>query len=180
MATEFMDGTIRLRRYRPDDVDAVFDAVMESKNELSPWLEWFHANYSKEETRQWINSRGEAWDGGGDYDMAIEDALTGKFMGGSGFCRVNREQLRGELGYWVRTSLAGSGIAVAAARLSARFGFGEIGLQRLELIIAAGNDRSRRVAEKLGATREGIRRNYLRINGVQRDAVCYSLIPGNV
>jgi ribosomal-protein-serine acetyltransferase len=180
MQTVLTDGTIKIRRYKPEDVDAVYEAASESLKELSPWLMSFHANYSKNETNHWINSRDEAWAMGADHDMAIVDAATDEYLGGSGVIRVNQDNLRGEVGYWVRTSRAGHGIALAAARLSARFGFEELGLQRVELIIAVRNARSQRVAEKLGAKREGIHRNYLRLNGVQQDAIYYSLIPGDI
>jgi RimJ/RimL family protein N-acetyltransferase len=60
------------------------------------------------------------------------------------------------VGYWVRTSRTGQGIATAAVRLVARFGFEDLGLRRLELLIAVHNVASRRVAEKVGATLEGV------------------------
>ncbi len=56
-----------------------------------------------------------------------------------------------------RTGQTGQGIATAAVRLIARFGFEDLGLLRLlELLIAADNLASRRVAEKVGATFEGV------------------------
>jgi ribosomal-protein-serine acetyltransferase len=44
-------------------------------------------------------------------------------------------------------------------------------------VAAVGNVHSQRVAEKIGATREGILRNRLTLGGKQVDAVMYSLIP---
>jgi len=60
------------------------------------------------------------------------------------------------VGYWVRTGQTGQGIATAAVRRVARFGFEDLGLRRLELLVAVDNLASRRVAEKVGATFEGI------------------------
>src|SRR5438876_1019870 len=60
------------------------------------------------------------------------------------------------VGYWVRTSQTGQGIATAAVRLIAWFGFEDLGLLRLELLIAADNPASRRIAEKVGATFERV------------------------
>jgi ribosomal-protein-serine acetyltransferase len=60
------------------------------------------------------------------------------------------------VGYWVRTRQTGQGIATAAVRLIARFGFEDLGLRRLELFIAVDNVASRRLAEKVGATFEGV------------------------
>jgi RimJ/RimL family protein N-acetyltransferase len=69
------------------------------------------------------------------------------------------------LGYWVRTSETGRGIASKATRLVAQFGFAELGLQRIEILAAVGNVASQRVAEKAGAVRECVARKRLLING---------------
>ena len=77
----------------------------------------------------------------------------------------------------MRTSRHGEGIAGRATKLAARFGFEHAGLVRAEIVIAAGNEKSIRVAEKLGAHYEGILRNRMVIGKVIADAHMYSLIP---
>ncbi|MFA6451708.1 MAG: GNAT family N-acetyltransferase [bacterium] len=180
MKNEISDGVIRLRPNRPDDAEDIFEAVAESKKELRPWIPWCHENYSIEDTRTWLAGRDDEWKKGINYDLAIEDADTGAYIGGTGVVNIAPAHKRGEIGYWVRTSRSGRGIAVAAARLCARFAFEELGLKRVEIIIATDNSRSHRVAEKLGAKFESVRRNYYNLNGVQRNAAAYSLIPGDV
>ena len=66
--------------------------------------------------------------------------------------------------------------ATAAASLAAEFGFEELLLDRIEILAALGNKRSQRVAQKLGAHKEGILRNRLVIHGRAHDAVVFSLI----
>ncbi len=100
-----------------------------------------------------------------------------QFLGGCGLNQINRVNRFANLGYWVRTSQAGHGVATAAARLLAQFGFGELKLSRLELVIDVDNQASQRVAEKLGAFREGVLRHRLFMHNQTRDAVMYSLIP---
>jgi RimJ/RimL family protein N-acetyltransferase len=51
---------------------------------------------------------------------------------------------------------------------------------RVEIVAAVGNLASQRVAEKVGAIREGCARNRCRAAGVQHDAFVYSVIPGDV
>jgi len=86
----------------------------------------------------------------------------------------------GNLGYWVRTTAAGRGIATQAARLMARFAFEQVGLHRVEIVAAIPNIASQRVAEKTGAVREGVLRNRLLIRGVSQDAMLFSLIPSDL
>jgi RimJ/RimL family protein N-acetyltransferase len=47
----------------------------------------------------------------------------------------------------------------------------------VEIVAAVDNIGSQRVAEKVGATREGRARNRCRAGGVQFDAFVYSVIP---
>ena len=93
---------------------------------------------------------------------------------------MNRTHNFANLGYWVRTSRTGQGIATAAARLVAEFGFAELRFTRLEIVAAVRNIASQRVAEKVGATREGIERNRHVVHGRIHDAVMYSLIPDDL
>jgi RimJ/RimL family protein N-acetyltransferase len=59
--------------------------------------------------------------------------------------------------------------------MAARFAFEELCLNRLELIIPVGNDPSIRVAEKVGAEREGVLKGRVMLGGRPHDAVSYSI-----
>ena len=83
------------------------------------------------------------------------------------------------LGYWVRTSCHGQGIAGRAAKLVARFAFENLGLIRVEIVIAVGNQASLRVAEKIGAHDEGILLNRMVVGKSIYDAHMYSLLPSD-
>jgi RimJ/RimL family protein N-acetyltransferase len=84
------------------------------------------------------------------------------------------------LGYWVRTSRTGEGIATKAAKSALRYGFEKLGLHRIEIVVADDNKPSLRIAEKLGAVREGLLRNRLLIQGTSYDAYMHSLIPEDI
>ncbi len=171
------DGVVLLEPYRIGDVERLYQAARESITEMSPWMPWCHADYSIEESRAWIESRAEAWAKGTDYDFAITDAKDGSFLGGCGLNHIDYKNPIANLGYWVRTSRTRRGVASSAARLLARFGFGKLKLNRIEIVIAVGNKASQRVAEKIGAKREGILRNRLVVRDRVYDAVMFSLIP---
>ena len=78
--------------------------------------------------------------------------------------------------YWVRTRHIGRGIAPAAVKLLARFAFDQLSLNRVEIVVALENAKSRRVAEKVGARQEGILRKRIAVRGTVHDAVMYSLV----
>jgi ribosomal-protein-serine acetyltransferase len=176
MMTELRAGTLLMRPLSAADIDAVYEAVRESIRELSSWLMWCHPDYAKEETAAHILASREAWRNDEEFDFGIFDAATAAFIGSVGLNQINRKYRMANLGYWVRTSRAGRGVASTAARRVAQFGFEELGLQRIEIVCGVENRASQRAAEKTGARREGVLRKRLRTKGQPIDAVMYSLI----
>ena len=179
MTEPLTDGTITVRAPTPSDARAHYEAVVESLGSVDRWLDWAHDGYRVEESTAFIARAAEGHEAGDLYEFFVFDA-DGDFLGGCGLNRLDLRFMRSNLGYWVRSSAAGRGVATKAARLLARFGFERLGLQRIEIIAATGNLPSQRVAEKVGATKEGVLRNGIRYRGKNIDAVLYSLIPGDL
>ncbi len=172
------DGSsVIIRPYRREDAEPLYEAVRESIRELMPWMAWCHQGYSMEESRSWVETRPETWTQGLEYDFALIDATHGKLLGGCGLNGFNQANRFANLGYWVRSRRTRSGLATAATRYIAAFGFTELALTRIEIVVATGNMPSQRVAEKVGATQEGILRNRLVVRDHVHDAVMFSLIP---
>jgi ribosomal-protein-serine acetyltransferase len=174
--TELTDGRILIRPYSAADINAVYEAVRESIKEISVWMPWCHPDYAIEETTAFIESREEAWQNDREYTFGIFDVSTRAYLGSTGLNFVNRVHNCANLGYWVRSSCTGRGVASSAARLVARFGLESCGFQRIEILAALGNLPSQRAAEKAGALREAVLRKRLLVKGQPQDAVLYSLV----
>jgi ribosomal-protein-serine acetyltransferase len=173
---ELSDGRIMIRPLNVADIEAEYEAVRESIPEVSVWMAWCHPGYTIEETTAYIMSREEAWKADKDYGFGVFEVGTGKFLGGTGLNFINREHNCANLGYWVRSSCTGRGVASGAARLVARYGLEHLGLQRIEILAAVGNIPSQRAAEKAGALREAVLRKRLLVKGQPQDAVLYSFV----
>lgn len=78
-------------------------------------------------------------------------------------------------GYWVASSVAGRWVAPTAVALLGDYGFGALGLHRLELGIRPENAASIAVARKLQMREEGLRAHYLHIDGAWRDHLIFAL-----
>ncbi|HNK63948.1 MAG TPA: GNAT family protein, partial [Anaerolineales bacterium] len=65
------------------------------------------------------------------------------------------------------------------ARLAAHFAFESVNLIRAEIVIAVGNEASKRVAEKIGAHYEGILLNRMTVGTKIHDAHMFSLLPSD-
>jgi ribosomal-protein-serine acetyltransferase len=170
-----MTMQIAIRPYRRDDAPALHAAARESVEEIFAWMEWCHPGYSLAEAEAWTGSREKLFAEGVEYEFAIVDT-EGSFLGGCGLNQINRVQRFANLGYWVRTSQAGRGVAPAAVRLVTGFAFAETDLVRLEIVCAVGNRRSQRAAEKSGAVREGVLHDRLCFHGKPHDAVMYAIL----
>src|SRR5215470_6759485 len=92
MHTELFDNLVLLRPYRPDDLDPMFDAAVESVAEVGRWLPWCHEEYTPLETAAWIDSRLEAWQSGTEYSFAITERATGRFVGGCGLNQFDHDR----------------------------------------------------------------------------------------
>lgn len=167
--------SVFIRGYDPADGAAFLEAALESVPEVSPWLPWCHAGYSRANADDWVASQALLFAEGVRYEFAIVDG-RGRFLGGCGINQIDPEHRRANVGYWVRTSAAQKGVATAAVTQVARFAFAETDLVRLEILCAVDNRASQRVAEKAGAVREGVLRERLLVHGVHQDAVIYAIL----
>jgi len=165
--------TVRL--YQQRDAEEMHAAALESVPEVYPWMAWCHRRYSLGEARQWVAIQEKLAKQGMAYEFVILGE-GGRFLGGCGINQISTANRFANLGYWVRTSATGRGVAPAAARLVAEYAFRETDLIRLEIVCAAANTRSQRVAEKVGAVREGVLRSRLMLPTGPSDAVMYSLV----
>ncbi|HEY5728704.1 MAG TPA: GNAT family protein [Anaerolineales bacterium] len=179
LSTELTDGVVLLRPFRMDDVEKVFESVRESLTELKPWMSWAHDGYTLQETEDYVRITRARWEENTLFAFAITDANTGGILGGCGLSQKHPVYHFCNLGYWVRSSRHGQGIAGRAAKLIARFGFEQAGLIRAEIVMAVPNEKSRRVAEKSGAHYEGILLNRMVVRESIYDAHMYSLLPSD-
>jgi RimJ/RimL family protein N-acetyltransferase len=171
------NGRIILRPPKPEDVSDIYSAVLVSKDDLMPWMDWYRPDYSIEITLEWLRKLPSEWEQGNNYQFAVIDAISSQYIGSCGINHINRYYLLANLGYWIRSDRTGEGIATEATKLVAKFGFQELGLRRIEIVTGVANIASRRVAEKSGAHFEGILRKRLQLGDRNIDAAMHSLLP---
>ncbi|MDF2444161.1 MAG: ribosomal-protein-serine acetyltransferase [Subtercola sp.] len=93
---------------------------------------------------------------------------------GSVTCRIDRQQGVAELGYWIDAAFEGRGTITRACRAIVEE-LAREGITRVEIHAATGNDRSRRVAERLGFSLERVRPKSFPVAGVRHDLAIYVL-----
>jgi len=81
----------------------------------------------------------------------------------------------GVLGYWMGSPHAGKGYMSASVRAVIEYAFDTANLNRLEAACLPHNATSVGLLEKVGFTREGYARRYLRIDGRWQDHILFGL-----
>jgi ribosomal-protein-serine acetyltransferase len=165
---------VSIRPYSVDDADDLYAAAVESSRDLYPWMPWCHPGYQRGDATGWLPVQVNRWVSREEFQFAIRSS-TDEYLGGCGLNGLNREHGFANLGYWVRSSATGRGVAPEAVRLVRDWAFSHTELVRLELVMAVENVRSVRVAEKAGAHFEGVLRSRVRLHGRMHDARLYSL-----
>lgn len=103
--------------------------------------------------------------------------VDGRFRGQLTVSGISWGSLRSaSLGYWIDSRVAGRGYTPRAVALATDFCFFELGLHRMEINIRPENSASLRVVEKLGFRDEGVRKEYMHINGEWADHRTFALL----
>jgi RimJ/RimL family protein N-acetyltransferase len=108
---------------------------------------------------EWGRVYDDAWRDGSRAGFAILDAADGAFLGMAVFVTIDLDAREGEAGYILAPVARGRGVASRALALLTGWGFGGLGLHRIELRIDPANEASLAVARRNGFTHEGTLRS---------------------
>lgn len=107
------DAGILVRPFAPDDVALLHAAVRESIDTVGRWMSWCHPDYSVREAEEWIARCGRNWEAEADREFGIFAKLH-EVLGCAGINQINCVNNFANLGYWVRASRVGRGVASVA------------------------------------------------------------------
>lgn len=110
------------------------------------------------------------------YCWKIVEQESSAFIGLAGMFLSNDRFRLGEIYYKIHPAYWGKGYATELAKSLVQFGFETLKLHKIEAGVATENIRSIHVLEKIGMTREGIRRKILPIRGEWKDNFHYGIV----
>jgi RimJ/RimL family protein N-acetyltransferase len=132
------------------------------------------AFFTRESLEQWYATRAGYDDR---LDLSIIERATGDW---AGEVVLNELDVANEsCGFRIALQgprFYGRGLGSEAARLIIGYGFGVVGLHRIELEVFGFNPRARHVYEKIGFVHEGTKRDALRWDGEWIDCHCMALL----
>jgi len=164
---------VRLRGPLDDDVDAVFalfsdpDSMrywsrppMRQRREAEAYLESIPRGVSERSYLNWI----------------VADPDDDRMLGTCTLYDLQVPHLRAGVGYALLAEARGRGIATDAVGLALRYGFGQLGLNRIEADAHPDNERSRLLLERLGFRFEGRLRQRFGTGVEIQDSAIYGLL----
>ena len=145
-----------------DDIFKIFNTLNNEREYMREWLPFVDATKEIEDTGNYVRYVLQTADK--QFTIYYKD----QFVGLIGFKDTDTDNKKTEIGYWLSQHAQGKGIMIqSVAKL----------MNRIQIKVAVGNDKSRRIPEKLGFQMEGIERDgELLVDNVFTDIAVYSLL----
>ena len=174
-----VDNDIILKELELSDAEHIFKAIDSQRGYLGEWLPFVEFTKSVKDSLDYVNSVVTMPEECKEWQFAI--FCGDDFAGLAGFKGTDRINRKSEIGYWLKEEFQNRGIMTEAVHALIKFGFSELGLNRIQIKCAPENVKSNKIPQRLGFTLEGIERDSEFVKeGLFRDAEVWSLIKKDV
>ncbi|WP_458206325.1 GNAT family N-acetyltransferase [Haladaptatus sp. NG-SE-30] len=164
----FLEGDrVELRTTEREDLDLLQQA--RSNPDLRRSL-GFLQPYSHEQVEEFYENTITANNGDANFVVCVD----GEPIGEASLFGIERDH--GEIAYWIDTDWQGEGYATEAVSLLLDYAFDTRGLHRIVAKVAAFNEASQALVERLGFAQEGRLRDHVFSRGDYRDVLFYGLL----
>ncbi len=159
---QFESERLTIRAPRIRDAVEIHAAVVESRNELVPWIRWARYESSVEGRKGHLRKARRHYVSGKAFEFNLFLKGTDAFVGTCATSGLDMSVPKVELWYWIRTSLVGHGYMTEALNAITDILVKHLGARRIQIPIDDRNERSQRVVERCGFQIEGILRSNAR------------------
>ncbi|MCL6660072.1 GNAT family N-acetyltransferase [Paenibacillus amylolyticus] len=144
-----------IRMPMPGDGKAVYEAIINSIDELKKWLPFATKEQSEENTEVNMREAHLRFLKREDLRLLIFHKDTNQFIGSSGLHNPNWDVPKFEIGYWIDARYSGNGYMTEAVQGICEYAFHELKARRLEIRCDTLNNKSKAIPERLGFLLEG-------------------------
>jgi [ribosomal protein S5]-alanine N-acetyltransferase len=176
-APELRNADYLLRLPRNSDYRQWYKLRSESRQFLQPWEPtWRSDELTESSYRVRVTRNAQEFSSGLAISLLLFNSQQ-TLLGGITIGYIRRGAAQScMVGYWMGESFAAQGHMSAALKLVIPYIFNGLQLHRIEAACIPENFKSIRLLENAGFQREGLLREYLKINGEWRDHLMFSLI----
>ncbi|MDR3059014.1 MAG: GNAT family N-acetyltransferase [Prevotella sp.] len=154
-----------------DDIFKIFNTLNNEREYLREWLPFVDTTREVEDTGNYVRYVLQT------ADKQFTIYYNDQFVGLIGFKDTDADNKKIEIGYWLSQNAQGKGIMTQSVSKLVEYAFNKMGMNRIQIKVAVGNNKSRRIPEKLGFQMEGIERDgELLVDNVFTDIAVYSLL----
>ena len=169
-----LSETTTLEPIAEHHAEPTFELIDNNRVHLKTWLPWVDFMQSAENFRNFIQGAKQRI--ADKQEVSYMILHEGKVAGRVGLYYIDHQNKIASIGYWLGEEFQGKGIVTKACQEILKQGFTELGLNRIEIKCATGNQKSQAIAKRLGFTKEGILRQAELVNGKFHDLYLYSLL----
>jgi ribosomal-protein-serine acetyltransferase len=169
-----ISDSLELRQLEEDDAEELTLLIDNNRTHLRQWLPWLDSSTSIRDTARFLGRSMEQADD--ENGLTLGMICNGKLVGVIGQHYIDSLNRRTEIGYWIDAAHQGRGIVTSATARLTDYAFAAQDCNRVMLHCAAGNLKSRAVAERLGFVQEGILREAEWLYDHYVDLVVYSML----
>lgn len=146
-----------LRDWRKSDTDDIIEGLNDL--EVSRWLAFVPYPYTRDHAVAWLNFCAESRKQRPRraYHFAIELRSEARVIGGVGLDQIDHHHGTAGGGIWLNAKYHGRGCGSEAFAARIAFAFERLNLRRLESGYLRGNTASRKMLERLGFKKEGLK-----------------------
>jgi RimJ/RimL family protein N-acetyltransferase len=167
---------LTMRVPRPGEGESINDAVRESMTEVGQWMPWANPMPEPAATEKWCREAAAKFITREGFHYVLRLKGPDAIVGVCGIHRFDWTVPMFEIGYWLRTSHCGRGLMTEGVRRLVDMAFEVFQANRIEIRVDDRNDRSARVAERLGCKLDGVLRSDARgVAKELRDTRIYSI-----
>jgi len=168
-----LPGRVTFSRLTAADADAFAAHVRSDLDRLRTHLPWPDVTSTPEGAAGWLGAYERQEDGRVGVGGIWQD---GTLLGGALLFHHDPDAANVELGCWVVAAGEGAGAVSAACRWLLGYARSQLGAERVEWHAGSTNERSRRLAERLGFVYEGTLRSNYPLRGERLDTDVLSLV----
>jgi len=151
-----VNDKIRLERINLSMAPEIFAAINRDRTYLKQWLPFVEMTQDIEDTKRFIKSVSS--DNKYKRDEIFSIWYRESFAGLIGFKDTDWNNRKTELGYWLAEELQGKGIITTCVKKLIAFAFVKMKLNRVQIKVAVGNEKSAAIPRRIGFKLEGIER----------------------
>lgn len=167
-----------IRPPRIGDGAEVNAAIRETYADLHQWMEWADHLPTVAETEDNRRCANHNFRAGEDFSVQAYLKSTGALTVCAGLHPKNWQVPKFAIGYWCRAGYQGQGYVTETVRALTQIGIEILGANRIEIRCDERNERSRRVAERVGYRLEGrFKNDMIAPDGGLRHTLIFAMTP---